>query len=234
MVRCRLCFVLIHRADSSKLLRFSEALSPPNHSRNEQMMSALMIRILCRVGRRFASSWYDSKQNLRIQSIWIMSSAQPVNRSDVSKHSIHLNNESVSKIVEYWMRIVLDNDSISMIHIVQIMVDYFDKSKILAWSTKYINVSGLKLSDNNRKVERIKASNSGYCWVTADTEPVFEGKHCWRLKIDNPRNGWMCYGVAAPKILKHGNFNQPRGYIWAIGQNDWHWLLVSNIHKHKQ
>merc|ERR1711933_46257 len=95
-----------------------------------------------------------------------------------------------------------------------------------------MNRHGLVLSDNNKKVKRIDMSGAGYCWITADTEPVFEGKQCWRLKVYNPRKGWMCWGVAAPKILQHDTFNNPSGYIWAIALNDcWYPTYTENNQK---
>merc|ERR1712228_501188 len=130
----------------------------------------------------------------------------------------------------FWIRNAFENKLISIRHIVGIVIEYYNKSEILQWSTTYI-CSELTLSDNNKAVTRKQKANSPqtYAWITADTEPVFEAVHCWRIKTINPSLGWICWGVAAPMMLRANTFNEPRGFIWAIALNNCWYPTYSNI-----
>ena len=94
--------------------------------------------------------------------------------------------EDIQMIIEYWMRNTMENNQISIRDIVGMVIDYYNKSEILRWSTTYI-CSELNLSQNNEIVTRKQRQGSSqiYARVTIDSEPVFEGVHCWRIKVEN-------------------------------------------------
>ena len=55
--------------------------------------------------------------------------------------------------------------------------------EILKWSTKYIATEDIVLSDNNLLVTK-PGENYRPSYILADTEPVFDGIHCWRIKVN--------------------------------------------------
>lgn len=73
---------------------------------------------------------------------------------------------------------------------------YFEMYQILKFSTKWKSSTGWELSDDNRCAKRvISPHKDGYRHILADTEPVFNGEHCWRVKVNNPKCGWIVWGV---------------------------------------
>ena len=49
----------------------------------------------------------------------------------------------------------------------------------------------------------------------------------------NPNDGWICWGVAAPMMLRANTFNEPRGFIWAIALNNCWYPTYTNINNKK-
>ena len=78
-----------------------------------------------------------------------------------------------------------------------LLVFYFEKYRILKFSTKWKSETGWKLSDDNKCVQRVPSSvvKDGYRHILVDTEPVFNGEQCWRVKVNNPKCGWIVWGI---------------------------------------
>ena len=96
-------------------------------------------------------------------------------------------------IINYWFRICLEGKSISIEDVTNIIILY--------WNIKILRC-GWELSHDNTMVERImvgvdyRGDRSFTKWILADTDPWFEGVHCWRMQIKNPNKGWFSIGVA--------------------------------------
>ena len=117
-------------------------------------------------------------------------------------------------------------------NIVHLIIKYWHTT-ILRFSDKYQSQHGWELSEDNTLVERIMAPvNEDFPeweqvgvkkWILADTDPWFNGIHCWRIQINNPSKGWFSIGVANQEIdsLNADNFNTK--YVWSIAaSNNWY------------
>merc|ERR1712154_307016 len=94
---------------------------------------------------------------------------------------------------------------------------------ILAFSTKFKSISGLELSDDNRCVTRIPTNVKQYAahrYIIPDVEPVFKGKHCWRVQTINPNTGWIFWGISTPDIFTNCSYDKAFG-IAAVYHQQW-------------
>ena len=65
-----------------------------------------------------------------------------------------------------------------------ICIKYFQlEYEILKFSEKYKSNEGLKLMDNNRCIKRIWTGYKSNKWILCDTEPIYQGTHCWRIHV---------------------------------------------------
>ena len=83
------------------------------------------------------------------------------------------------------------------------MLFWGQKERINSWmiplrfSTKHKAKHGWKLYKDNTLIERVD-NVYHYCpsvWILGDVNPWFEGVHCWRIRIMNPKKGWVSIGV---------------------------------------
>ena len=131
-------------------------------------------------------------------------------------------------IADRMFREAIDDDQSSIEHLAAIMYHYYHKTNHseMRFSTTFKSKYGWRLSDGNKLAKRIRVKNDHYSfmkWILADTDPITEGCHCWRVQINNPRKGWMSVGVAEMNAEELNNrpFGGPT--VWAIGlSNTWY------------
>ena len=121
----------------------------------------------------------------------------------------------------------MKDEIISIDDIINIVILYWHMT-VLKFSTKYKSKHGWKLSNDNTMVERIKAGGLATQtedynlkkWILADTDPWFDGVHCWRIQLKNPNKGWWSIGVANQNIDNLNRSSFGTNGVWAIGAND--------------
>eukprot|EP01083_Nonionella_stella_P064474 168036_1 len=78
---------------------------------------------------------------------------------------------------------------------------------MLQFSSVYCSADGFELSNDNKHVKRVPAEASdGYRYILVDAVPVFTMEHCWRIKVDNPKGGWIVWGIAQQQKYETGRF----------------------------
>lgn len=86
---------------------------------------------------------------------------------------------------------------------------YMELFEILTFSTEFISDDGIELMDNNKCVMR--CDDRGMIWHTyamADIEPVSEGVHCWRIKVQNPIKDWIMIGIGHKRCYDDFSFTE--------------------------
>ena len=128
---------------------------------------------------------------------------------------------SAIMIFEHWFRIIMNDNSISIKDITNIIIKYYNIGRILKWSkTLKSKTGGFEYSDDNKCVKRIDANRCCYKWIAADIKPVNEGIHCWRVNANHTKNesGWIVYGVSPPNPDLKDNYGQKDA--WGVTYND--------------
>ena len=136
----------------------------------------------------------------------------------------YLQQTDANNIIQYWFRVSTDyGKSISIDDIINIIILYW-RMPFLRFSNKYKSKYGWKLSDDNTMVERILVGKNEredlkfVKWILADTDPWFDGIHCWRIKIINPNKGWFLIGVSNQDTESMNLWREHRytleGYVW--------------------
>ena len=132
-------------------------------------------------------------------------------------------------IIKYWYRKCMEDESISIDDIINIMILYWHMT-VLRFSDKYKSAAGWRLSDDNTKVERIATNRShSKVWILADNDPWFKGIHCWRIKLKNPNKGWFAIGVCNQDIGSMNIDYINKTYFWGIGANN-NWFQKGGSH----
>ena len=69
------------------------------------------------------------------------------------------------------------------------IIEEFYYSRLLQFSNVYKSTHGFDFFDDRTLLRRVPSPlNEGYKYILVDNVPVFEGQHCWRVKVKNPRN----------------------------------------------
>ena len=96
-----------------------------------------------------------------------------------------------------------------------ILVFYHIKCVVIEWSSVYKSeIIGLS-ADN--KCVKSPTSDWYHAWIIGK-DPVFEGIHCWRLFVNNPRKGWMAFCVSKPNFMYSVHYGQNN--VIGIAYND--------------
>merc|ERR1712228_644088 len=133
------------------------------------------------------------------------------------------------QIINHWFRLLINN-AMSIDDICRVILDYYI-SCIMLFSTTYKSKQGWKLSDDNQTVTRIAIGGNPWeikKWILADTDILFEGVHCWRIQIINPKKGWLSIGVSQQNMDDLNNKAFGNKYVWAIGLNN-NWYPSQNV-----
>ena len=131
--------------------------------------------------------------------------------------------ERASIICQYWFRTTMKDNSISMIDITKIIIEYYNIAQILRWSQRYKSKTGFQLSDDDKLTTRIEdhnGSQDSYKWISPEIEPVNKGIHCWRINVNHTKNksgGWIVFGISPPNVNLKDYFGQKD--VWGIAYN---------------
>ena len=129
--------------------------------------------------------------------------------------------EAATIVWQYWYRTTMNDTSISIKDITNIIIAYYNIAKILKWSQKYKSKTkdAFEFSDDDTCIKRLKDEGWGYKWICADIEPVNEGIHCWRVETKHEqKGGWIVYGVSPPNKELGDSCGQP--HVWGVTYND--------------
>ena len=135
--------------------------------------------------------------------------------------------ETAVMIWEYWFRMELPNNKITIEDISKIMITYYNIARILKWRKKE---KGYKFMDEDKCVKRFtgghEVQTNGCRWILPDIEPVNQGIHCWRVKVDHTREdsegGWIVYGVSSPDPEMEDN-TWGQTDVWGVAYNRCWW-----------
>ena len=130
-------------------------------------------------------------------------------------------------IWEYWFRIEIQNNAITIEDITKIIIKYYNIGRILKWRKKLGVKSGYKFIDEDKCVKRIpqgyEINGNGVSWILPNIEPVNKGIHCWRVKVDHTREeskgGWMVVGVSSPDPNMQDNTWAQKD-VWGLAYNE--------------
>ena len=116
-------------------------------------------------------------------------------------------------LVHGWIRGQTKTRSVEFpIDIINIcLLFYMEVYEILKFNDQFIAETGIELSDDNKCVTRVKGSY--HRSIMADVEPVFEGIHCWRAQVKNPRT-WVMFGIGHKRKTEHGNESYREGIFF--------------------
>lgn len=82
---------------------------------------------------------------------------------------------------------------------------YLETYEILRFSEKYKSDDGIQLIDDRKCAHKV---GSRHRYVLCDIEPVSEGIHCWRVKVDNPQTNWIMFGVSECQKFNNLSYSQ--------------------------
>jgi len=98
----------------------------------------------------------------------------------------------------------------------------------LLFSRSKMSSGAFLMSDDRTSIKR---TSQGHKYALVDTEPVKEGKHCWRVELNDDNKQWICFGVAHPTIPKtDNNYEQMYG---CSGANQWYNNRNANVTNNK-
>ena len=82
-------------------------------------------------------------------------------------------------IIEYWYRITINDSTISIVDIINIILEYA-KLEILKFNKKWMAKNAFTLKYGaTMAIKCIKGNR----WIMAHIDPVKYGKVCWRVKV---------------------------------------------------
>ena len=146
-----------------------------------------------------------------------------------------INTKDAASIVwQYWLRTIINNDSITIKDITQIIIDYYNPTQVLQWSRKLKskddNYKAFHFSDEDKCVEMVSGRND-YRWISPDIEPVYQGIHCWRVNVNHTKpqskGGFIVFGVSPP----NPDLDDRKGEedVWGVTCNNY-WYPTDHIH----
>ena len=83
---------------------------------------------------------------------------------------------------------------------------YLEVFEILKFSDKFISKEGIELLDDNKCVRAIEWD---HIYAMPDIEPVFQGVHCWRAKINGDEGfNWIMFGIGHKQIYDNYSYRE--------------------------
>ena len=87
---------------------------------------------------------------------------------------------------------------------------YLELFEILRFSEEFHSDS-IGLIDDGKCAKKggKGAQRWGHSYTMADIEPVFEGIHCWRVKVDKTKTEWIMFAIGQKR--EHTNLSYEKG-----------------------
>ena len=126
--------------------------------------------------------------------------------------------------VEHWYRLS-SKRQIDIRGIIRIIEAYSKLIEVLRFNTELSE--NISLIDNGMcATAEMNCPDRGD--LIPDTQPVINGTHVWRVKVENPAKDWLCYGVISMKSpirLWTSSYGVSTYSQWYFGD-----YLDSNVH----
>eukprot|EP01084_Bolivina_argentea_P112909 201335_1 len=133
--------------------------------------------------------------------------------------------QQTKQVVEHWFRCQNLNCNISISNIVSIILLFYHPIDILRWSNEYVTANSFTFTDDMKCIQKKHNHIFDFwsnCHILPDTEPVFNGCHCWRINVKNANKELIFYGISEKSKL---DISKPlatfKAYGISIQSNSW-------------